>query len=262
MNTSDERWQPRLARIRDLQSDFPDVPALAFYELVLQFQSRVTELFRPQIRNCIPLRDQIDISALTSQVPVILKLSAEHGPELLRDKASQLSAEGEQKSQEILRTTLHSESAQPEAIDDFVARACLQPLAENLQLQSQREPHYNGSACPVCGGLPQMAALNPEGEGASRSLLCSLCLCEWPYRRVICPWCGEQDKERLPRYSSDEWPHVHIDGCDTCKHYLKTIDLSVNGLAVPLVDEAAVAVLDVWATERGYTKIIRNLIGF
>jgi FdhE protein len=107
-----------------------------------------------------------------------------------------------------------------------------------------------------------MAVLKPEGEGASRSLLCSFCLCEWPFRRVICPWCGEEDKERLPRYSSAEWNYVHVEACETCKHYLKAVDLSVNGLAIPLVDEAALAVLDVWATERGYVKIIPNLIGF
>jgi FdhE protein len=107
-----------------------------------------------------------------------------------------------------------------------------------------------------------MAVLKPEGEGARRSLLCSFCLCEWSFRRVICPWCGEEDRERLPHYCSEEWTHVHIEACDTCKHYLKAVDLSVNGLAVPIVDEAALAVLDVWASERGYVKIIPNLIGF
>jgi hypothetical protein len=33
-------------------------------------------------------------------------------------------------------------------------------------------------------------------------------------------------------------------------------------LAVPLVDEAAFSVLDVWATDRHYTKIVPNLMGF
>jgi len=31
---------------------------------------------------------------------------------------------------------------------------------------------------------------------------------------------------------------------------------------VPLVDEAALVVLDVWASNRGYTKTIPNLVGF
>jgi hypothetical protein len=36
----------------------------------------------------------------------------------------------------------------------------------------------------------------------------------------------------------------------------------VDGLAVPLVDEVGLAVYDVWATDRGYTKIVPNLLGF
>jgi len=43
---------------------------------------------------------------------------------------------------------------------------------------------------------------------------------------------------------------------------LKVVDLKIDGLAVPLVDEAALAVLDVWASGLGYNKIIRNMIGF
>ena len=46
-----------------------------------------------------------------------------------------------------------------------------------------------------------------------------------------------------------------------CGRYLKSIDISKAGLAVPLVDEIAGASLDVWAVEHGYTKIELNLIG-
>ena len=49
--------------------------------------------------------------------------------------------------------------------------------------------------------------------------------------------------------------------CATCKHYIKGVDLTRLGLAVPLVDEIAAAPLDVWAHEHGYTKIELNLVG-
>jgi len=52
-----------------------------------------------------------------------------------------------------------------------------------------------------------------------------------------------------------------VDACDTCKRYLKTVDLTRLGLAVPLVDEVAGAPLDVWARERGYEKLELNLVG-
>ena len=43
--------------------------------------------------------------------------------------------------------------------------------------------------------------------------------------------------------------------------YIKGIDLTLFGLASPLVDEVAAAALDVWAKERGYTKIEMNMVG-
>src|SRR5262249_36823923 len=102
----------------------------------------------------------------------------------------------------------------------------------------------------------------PEGEEAKRWLVCSFCLREWLYRRVICPLCGELDREKLPRYSTDRYQHVHVEACDSCHRYLKAIDLSIDGRAEPIVDEVASATLDVWANERGYAKICRNLMGF
>ena len=54
---------------------------------------------------------------------------------------------------------------------------------------------------------------------------------------------------------------VRLEACDTCRHYIKGVDLTRLGLAVPLVDEVAAAALDVWAHERGYTKIELNLVG-
>ncbi len=49
--------------------------------------------------------------------------------------------------------------------------------------------------------------------------------------------------------------------CDTCKQYLKTIDLTKNGLADTVVDEIAAAPLDLWAREQGYSKLELNLVG-
>jgi len=261
INNREDRWRLRLSRVRDLRDQVPNAPALALYQATLQFQADLSRRFRQTAVSGVPLKDQIDVSALGLELPSLLEVSAQHGPELLRSVARELAKAGEQKWRDILSAFLSS-TTRLNPIDDFFARACLQPVAENLQLQMARNEHSIGSVCPLCGGLPQLAVLKPEGEGASRSLICSFCFCEWPFRRVICPWCGEEDKERLPRYSSDHWNYVHVEACETCKHYLKAVDLSINGLAVPLVDEAALAVLDVWATEQGYSKIVRNLVGF
>jgi formate dehydrogenase accessory protein FdhE len=166
------------------------------------------------------------------------------------------------RGRQLVEAALTPGEASSVAAEDFFVRVCLQPMAENLQRQLPKDRNYNQNVCPVCGGLPQMALLRPEGEGASRSLWCSFCLCEWHFRRIVCPWCGEEDKEKLPHYSSEAWKYVHVEACDNCQRYLKAVDMTIDGLAVPLVDEAALAVLDVWASGLGYTKIIRNMIGF
>jgi formate dehydrogenase maturation protein FdhE len=55
---------------------------------------------------------------------------------------------------------------------------------------------------------------------------------------------------------------VRVEACDTCHYYLKSIDLTVDGLAIPLVDEVATVPLDLWAGEHGYKKAEANLMGF
>jgi formate dehydrogenase maturation protein FdhE len=50
-----------------------------------------------------------------------------------------------------------------------------------------------------------------------------------------------------------------VDACESCHTYLKTIDLSKSGLAVPVVDELATIPLSLWAQEKGYRKLQPNL---
>jgi formate dehydrogenase maturation protein FdhE len=48
--------------------------------------------------------------------------------------------------------------------------------------------------------------------------------------------------------------------CDSCKHYLKAVDLAVTRVARSLVDEVAAASLDLWAAQQEYTKTVPNLM--
>ncbi len=103
--------------------------------------------------------------------------------------------------------------------------------------------------------------LRGEGEGAKRSLLCSLCATEWQYRRIVCPNCGEENKDQLPVYRADDLEYVRVDACDTCRTYIKSVDLTKNGHAVPVVEELATVTLALWAGENGYAKFETNLLG-
>ena len=78
---------------------------------------------------------------------------------------------------------------------------------------------------------------------------------------MVCASCGEEDDKQLGYFYTPDFDHLRVDACETCGHYLKTVDLTRLGLADPLVDEVAGASLDVWARERGYEKIELNLVG-
>jgi FdhE protein len=135
----------------------------------------------------------------------------------------------------------------------FFARVLLQARAEPAEA--------NGAKCPSCGSKPVVGVMRGEGDGAKRALICSICALEWPYRRLICANCGEEDKEKLPVYVAQQIPHVRVEACDTCRTYLKSVDLTKDGFAVPEVDEIATVALNLWADEHGYTKIETNLLG-
>jgi FdhE protein len=155
-----------------------------------------------------------------------------------------------------------------EEVDQFVAEALLQPFAESLVsfrdrgLSSESESMETAadSRCPACGGRAFLATLRERGHGARRSLMCGFCLSDWPAPRVSCPNCGEHKHDSLFVYRSEEFPEVRIDACQSCQSYLKTIDLTRNGIAVPVVDDLASLAMDLWAAGRGYRKVRPNLL--
>jgi FdhE protein len=120
------------------------------------------------------------------------------------------------------------------------------------------------SRCPFCGGPPQVSSLRitePSSESGNRDLICAVCTTSWRFRRVACAFCDEERPAKLGYFHTPEYDHIRIETCDTCRRYIKGVDLTRFGFAVPLVDEVAAAALDVWANERGFTKIELNLVG-
>lgn len=62
-------------------------------------------------------------------------------------------------------------------------------------------------------------------------------------------------------YVAKEFPHVRVEACDACGCYIKAVDVTVDGNAVPLVDEIATLPLNIWAEEHGYSKMAPNIVG-
>src|SRR5579862_2069561 len=144
----------------------------------------------------------------------------------------------------------------------FFAKAMIQPYLASRAGSTDTAGKSADNRCPRCGGAPQASILDGSSvstDGGGRRLLCATCLTTWPFRRVLCPSCGEEDERKLGYFRSAAMEHVRLDACETCRAYLKTVDLGRAGRAVPIVDEVAAAVLDAWAGEHGYRKIELNL---
>lgn len=245
-------WERRIARAGELESRFPESSGLlVFYSHIARYQKSIADQ--------LSVRPQTDPCAVATYYPELFKLVSRHGPaELATYFREELATPAARES--LLMDMWGGNLSGPEPAK-FFARALLQPFAEGLAGRGNPDRQSTVSTCPFCSARPVAGVLRGEGEGAKRSLICSLCATEWQYRRVVCPNCGEEDKDQLPVYLADDLDYVRVDACDTCRTYIKSVDLTKNGHAVPVVDELATLALTLWAEENGYGKIETNLPG-
>lgn len=111
--------------------------------------------------------------------------------------------------------------------------------------------------CPVCGSSPCLSLL--KGEVGKRYLCCSFCGFQWRTERLICPFCDNKDRDTLSYFYDKDEQAFHIDLCDKCHQYIKTIDLrAVEGYDLSLEDLATIH-LDLLASQEGYKRPVLNL---
>lgn len=119
----------------------------------------------------------------------------------------------------------------------LVIQTLLRPIM-NIQQKALQpvvdQELWRRGACPVCGGLPDMALLD-RGQG-ERWLVCSRCDGRWRFQRTECPYCSCVDQSRLS-YFTDKKGEFRLYVCEECHSYLKAVDLrnyhgrtSLNGL--------------------------------
>jgi len=110
---------------------------------------------------------------------------------------------------------------------------------------------WNEGYCPVCGRMPKIGHLvDKEGK---RHLFCSQCGFEWRFRRVKCPFCGNEEQQTLSYFTVEGDERYRVDVCDVCKHYIKTLDFRNAGEEAILdVEDVATLHLDMLAHEEGY----------
>jgi FdhE protein len=257
-----DSWDSRIQRAEQLAgAGGAAASLLAFYTRLLREQQAVYDSLGRGRRPSGRLAD--DLPLFERSAVRLLRAVAGRVPAQLAEEARRL------ESAAAVAGELLAQWSEP-SDRRFFAKAILQPYAQWL-VDAGIPPRERVLApvenrCPHCGGLPQLSILDAasatmSADGSGRRLLCAFCLAAWPFRRILCPWCGEEDERKIGYFESPELGYQRVDACETCRHYLKSIDLSRLGLAVPLVDEVAGAPLDIWAREQGYEKIELNLMG-
>ncbi|HZC22944.1 MAG TPA: formate dehydrogenase accessory protein FdhE [Candidatus Binatia bacterium] len=258
-------WQRRVQRAHELSQAYPfAAEILDFYIHVAEFQEKLSAQLNgyaiSQSELDPPELDARTATELATRFGSFLSLSEKYGPVTLAETTRPILARGEASWSDLLRAAWADPS--PTEAEGFLAQAFLQPYAEMVRAQTEKRPLHSAYAiCPFCNRKPSHGVMRQMGDGASRSLVCSFCLNEWDFRRIVCPGCGEENERKLSVFSAENFRHIRVEGCETCKTYLKSIDLTKDGHAEPLVDELASAPLDLWARERGYAKLHASLLG-
>ena len=210
-----------------------------------------------------PLTGHLDQDAdrFLDRTADLLRYAAESGPEILAADAGARRKDLPATARARLLVYWGGDISSGE---DYLSRALLRPYVETLRrlVVPPDRVHRNGR-CPFCGGAPWVSARRDGSmmEGARRALVCSLCGGEWLFGRILCPSCFEEEPGRLPSFQNAEFSNVRIEACETCRRYVKSIDLSEDARPIPEVDDLVSIGMDLWALEQGFTRLEPGLAG-
>jgi len=113
---------------------------------------------------------------------------------------------------------------------------------------------WNKGACYVCGAVATLGELQENDQ--VKHLRCGQCGADWPFRRLQCMYCGNEDQKTLGcLYEEGRHEEKRVEVCDQCKGYLKVIPAFAPTAAELLtVEDLATLRLDYIAQERGYAR--------
>ncbi len=251
---------------------------LALLRLVADREARM----RPPELTAPPLADQpllrsfaleVDWNEAVALAGTVLEVLRQHRPDLIEylgpvsaliSQAESFAAvatpflDGHTLPLPEARATMALESG---ALLQFVVLYALRPTlrAYAAALASVDFEKWQRGTCPVCGGLPDFAALVQKPEGG-RVLLCSRCDTEWTFPRVACPFCGNVDSAQQGYYPVGEDQVYRLYTCEHCHSYLKTVDARAAAHPLPLTAERVLTIeLDGEAARSGYRSPLAPL---
>lgn len=195
----------------------------------------------------------------------LLHIAEKRAPGETKELARRI-MEGEEDFKEMLLSAFYGEQGEEvdeeergdedETFDliDLFLEECLRPAFEkvvashgDVVLKSKWSEGY----CPVCGKEPKIGEIKEE-EGA-RFLFCNQCGIEWPYLRIKCPFCGNEEQQTLAYFTVEDDERYRVDVCNECKRYIKIVDFRETKEEPNLdIEDITTLHLDILATEEGY----------
>jgi FdhE protein len=129
----------------------------------------------------------------------------------------------------------------------------LLPLLEQVDDGTLRGAAWTRGYCPICGGWPLLGEL--RGVELAQWLRCAACGSGWRGRRLVCPFCANDDYRSLGALAVEGEQRFRIAVCERCKGYVKV----GNAFDPPppellALDDVASLHLDLAAVERGYQR--------
>ncbi len=128
-------------------------------------------------------------------------------------------------------------------------RHTLTPVLKSYA-ELRKDDDWMRGYCPVCGALPPLALLAEGGQ--PRMLACCYCRSTWQFRRIGCPFCGNDDQNQLSVFTIEQEPLFRLDTCRACNGYLKTY-LANSDLELHLSDWSSLH-LDILAKQNNLER--------
>lgn len=193
----------------------------------------------------------------------LLQIAEKRAPGETKELAREI-MEGEEDFKEMLLNAFYGEQEDEEEergeedetfdLIDLFLEECLRPAFEkvvakygDIVLKSKWSEGY----CPICGKEPKIGRIKEE-EGA-RFLFCNQCGIEWPFLRIKCPFCSNEEQQTLAYFTVEDDERYRVDVCNECKRYIKIVDFRETKEEPNLdIEDITTLHLDILATEEGY----------
>jgi FdhE protein len=140
------------------------------------------------------------------------------------------------------------------AVLKFVLYRFLKPFVEKRAEwmgHTLEKLEWTKGYCPVCGSWASVSFL--KGVEGQRWLKCSFCGHEWRFMRMACPFCENEDQDKLELFFSEDRQAERVEACHHCKRYVLGIDLRERA-DEPVMDVIPLGLvyLDVLAQQQGF----------